>query len=141
MNNSELSLSLRINELFSDVENYILSNPDWIYYFAKPYACDEIYMLLREYPHDWQDKVGLNIINFNQTSVKVSINIADGTETGNIVNRVIFLASFEDGVKTNKDIFKKDYDKLMIKYLKDDISRLKDALHKKEIELSQLSAN
>lgn len=140
MTNKEEELITRGNELVSDITNYIVSIPNWIYYFLNPIAGgnDELFDCIKEHPDDWEDYIDFYIPNINGSIVQIKIHIDDYTDCGITLARYINLLNFEETVKKNKMLYDGKLDEIRRKNIEEDIIRLKDALNKKEEELRKL---
>lgn len=142
MTQKERDLVTRIGELMSDIENYIRSNPDWIYYFLNPLAGgnEELFDCIREHPDEWEDYIDFEIVNVSGPSMQIKIRIDDYTDCGLVFPRYIYLLNFEETVEKNKMLYDGKMDEIRKEGIKEDIARLKEALQKKEEELKKLES-
>lgn len=140
MTQEEKDLVLRINELKRDIEIYIDSNPDWIYYFLNPLAGgnEEIFDCIKEHPDDWKDYIDFEVPNINGSYTSIKIHIDDYTDCGITFGRYINLLNFKETVERNKMLYDGKLDEIRRKNIEADIINLKDALSKKEEELKRL---
>ena len=140
MTQEEKDLVSRINELERDIETYIESSPDWIYYFLNPSAgCnEEIFDCIKEHPDDWKDYIDFEISNISCSCIYIKIHIDDYTDCGITLGRYIYLINFKEIVERNKMLYDGKLDEIRRENIKADIINLKDALSKKEEELKKL---
>ena len=133
----------KIGNLISEIDKYIRSNKDWVFYFLNPLAGTDgankpLFDCMREHLEDWEEYIDFVIIDVNTTNVRISINIDDNSDFGIELKRYIFLPHFEESVLRNKKIYDGHYDEIRMKNLEDDINELKCILEKKEAELANL---
>lgn len=133
----------KIGNLISEIDKYIRSNEDWVFYFLNPLAGTDggnkpLFDCMKEHPEDWEDYINFVIIDINTTNIRISINIDDNSDFGIELKRYIFLPHFEESVLRNKKIYEGHYDEIRIKNLEDDINELKCILGKKKAELANL---
>ena len=133
----------KIGNLISEIDKYIRSNEDWVFYFLNPLAGTDgsnkpLFDCVEEHPEDWEDYIDFVIIDVNTTNIRISINIDDNSDFGIELKRYIFLPHFEESVSRNKKIYDGHYDEIKIKNLEDDINELKSILGKKKAELANL---
>ena len=133
----------KIGNLISEIDKYIRSNEDWVFYFLNPLAGTDgankpLFDCMKEHPEDWEEYIDFVIIDINTTNVRISINIDDNSDFGIELKRYIFLPHFEESVARNKKIYDGHYDEIKIKNLEDDINELKSILGKKKAELAKL---
>ena len=136
----EENLAKKIGDLINEVEEYIASNPDWVYYFLNP-LCDgneELFDCMREHPDDWEDYISFSIINMTSVSLSVAINIDDGSELGICLKRYIYLPNFSETVTRNKKLYEGKLISSQLSNLKEDIDRLKEILKEKEDKVKEL---
>lgn len=140
MTTEEEDLVSRINELERDIETYIDSNPDWIYYFLNPSAGgnEEIFDYIKEHPDDWKDYIDFEVSNISCSCIYIKIHIDDYTDCGITLGRYIYLINFKEAVERNKMLYDSKLDEIKRENIKADIMYLKDALLKKEEELKRL---
>lgn len=139
----KLTFVKKISNLISEIDKYIRTNKDWVFYFLNPLAGTDgankpLFDCMKEHPEDWEEYIDFVIININTTSIRISINIDDDSDFGITLKRYIFLPHFEESVLRNKKIYDGHYDEIKMKNLEDDINELKSILEKKEIELANL---
>lgn len=135
----------KIRNLISEIDTYIRSNKDWIFYFLNPLAGTDgankpLFDCMKEHPEDWEEYIDFSItdINSNSTNIRININIDDNSDFGIELKRYIFLPNFEESVSKNKKIYGGHYDEIKIKNLEDDINELKTLLKRKETELENI---
>ena len=140
MTNKERDLVAKIDIITCDIEDYIESNPDWIYYFLNPLAGgnEELFDCIREYPDNWEEYIDFEISNISGTFVQIKIHIDDNTDCGIVLGRYISLLNFEETVKRNKMLYDGKLNEIRKKNIEEDIVRLKVVLSKKEEELRKL---
>ena len=138
----ERDLITRSNGLISDITNYIYSIHDWIFYFLNPLAGgnDGLFDCIKEHLDDWECYVDFEICNISGSNVQIKIHIDDYTDCGITLIRFINLFNFEETVKRNKMLYDGETCELRKKSIKEDITRLKEALQKKEEELNKLNS-
>ena len=133
----------KIGNLISEIDKYIRTNKDWVFYFLNPLAGTDnankpLFDCMEEHPEDWEEYIDFVITDINTTNVRININIDDNSDFGIELKRYIFLPHFEESVLRNKKIYGGHYNEIRMKNLEDDINELKDILVKKEIELANL---
>lgn len=133
------SLLDRISNIFYDVDKYISSNPDWVYYFFNPYEGNiELTNYIVKNANNWKDNITFSIDGISGSCVNITINIDDGSEEGINLKRYIYLSIFEENINRNKKIYEGKYKEIKINNLNEDINRLKEILKEKENELKTL---
>ena len=133
----------KIRNLIFEIDKYIKSNEDWVFYFLNPLAGTDgankpLFDCMKEHPEDWEEYIDFSITDVNTSNIRISIHIDDNSDIGIELNRYIFLPNFEESVLRNRKIYDGHYDEIKIKNLEDDINELKSILEKKEIELANL---
>ncbi len=93
-------------KLLKEIEEYIKSVPNWIYYYLPPtLKLDSKNYPLKEYVldhlDDWMDNIELSVQSFNGVSVKVHINLPEEEESPTF-ERYLILTHFERDVEYNK---------------------------------------
>lgn len=136
----EENLTKKIADLFNEVEEYIASNPDWVYYFLNPLCGgnEELFECMKENPGDWGDYISFAVTNMNSGSVSIAINIDDGSELGICLIRYIYLQNFSETVNRNKKAYEGKLISSQLSSLKEDIDRLKEILKEKEDKVKEL---
>lgn len=140
MTNKEEELITRGSELISDITNYLVSIPNWIYYFLNPIAGgnEELFDCIEDHPDDWEDYIDFYISNINGSIVQIKIHINDYTDCGITLSRYINLFNFGETVEKNKMLYDGKLYEIRKQNIEEEIIRLKDALNKKEEELKNL---
>lgn len=133
----------KISNLISEIDKYIKSNKDWVFYFLNPLAGTDgankpLFDCMKEHPEDWEEYIDFSIIDINTSNIRINIHIDDNSDFGIELKRYIFIPHFEESVLRNRKIYDGHYDEIRIKNLEDDINELKSILEKKEIELANL---
>ena len=133
----------KIGNLISEIDKYIRTNKNWVFYFLNPLAGTDganrpLFDCMREHPEDWEEYIDFSIIGVNTTNIGISIHIDDNSDFGIELKRYIFLPHFEESVLRNRKIYGGHYDEIKMKNLEDDINELKSIIEKKEIELANL---
>lgn len=141
-----LAFDEKISNLLSEIDKYIRSNEDWVFYFLNPLAGTDggnkpLFDCMREHPEDWEYYIDFVITDISTSNVRIIINIDDNSDFGIELKRYIFLPHFEESVLRNKKIYDGHYDEIKMKNLEDDINELKSILEKKETELANLKEN
>ena len=138
----EKELDEKMIALFSEIEDYISSNPDWVYYFLNPLAGGnkELFDCMEEHPDNWDEYISFRIVSIATCDVAIVINILDETELGADLNRHIYLPVFSKTVERNKKLYDGKFNEIRIENIESDIVRLKNLLHEKEEELKTLKA-
>lgn len=136
----EENLTKKIGDLINEVEEYIASNPDWVYYFLNPLGSgnEEICKCMTEHPDDWEDYILFSVINMSSASLTIDINIDDGSELGICLKRYIYLPIFSETVNRNKKLYEGNLISSRLSNLKEDIDRLKEILKEKEDKVKEL---
>lgn len=140
MTQMEENLTKKIGDLFNEVEEYIASNPDWVYYFLDPLCGgnEELFECMKENPGDWGDYISFAVTNMNSGSVSIAINIDDGSELGICLIRYVYLPNFSETVNRNKKAYEGKLISSQLSNLKEDINRLKEILKEKEDKVKEL---
>ena len=140
MTQMEEKLAKKIGDLFNEVEEYIASNPDWVYYFLNPLCGgnEELFECMKENPGGWEDYISFTVTNMNSGSVSIAINIDDGSELGICLKRYIYLPNFSETVNRNKKLYEGNLISCQLSNLKEDIDRLKEILKEKEDKVKEL---
>ena len=132
----------KINDLTIEVENYIKSNKNWVFYFLNTLvdsgANEPIFKMVKEFPDEWEDYIDFSILHINKANIDIAIDVDDGSELGISLRRTIYLPTFEETVKRNIKIYDGKINELRIERLKEEINGIKNHLEKKEIELATL---
>ena len=136
----EENLAKKIGDLINEVETYIASNHDWVYYFLNPLCGgnEELFECMREHPDDWEDYISFSIINITSVSLSVAINIDDGSELGVSLKRYIYLLNFSETVNRNKKAYEGNLISSQLSSLKEAIGHLKEILKEKEDKVKEL---
>lgn len=128
--------------LLKEIEVYIKSVPNWIYYFLPPtLKTDSKNYPLKEYvlkhQDDWMDEFDISVINFNGESVKVELSLPPDEEAP-VFERYIILSHFESDVEFNKKAMDGQLNDYKIKELNEEISYHKEQLRLATLELNKL---
>lgn len=136
----EENLTKKIGDLINEVETYIASNPDWVYYFLNPLCGgnEELFECMKEHPGDWEDYISFSIINMSSASLSIDIHIDDGSELGTHLKRYVYLPNFSVTVNRNKRLYEGKLISSQLSNLKEDIDRLKEILKEKEDKVKEL---
>ena len=142
-------MNLRVQELIDksvnllkEIEVYIKSVPNWIYYFLPPtLKTDSKNYPLKEYvlehQDDWMDEIDISIISFNGASVKVELSLPPDEEAP-VFERYLILSHFESEVEFNKKAMDGQLNDYNIKELNEEISYHKEQLRLATLELNKL---
>ena len=142
-------MSLRVEELIDksvnilkEIEVYLKSVPNWIYYFLPPtLKTDSKNYPLKEYvlehQDDWMDEIDISVISFNGASVKVELNLPPDEEAP-VFERYLILSHFESEVEFNKKAMDGQLSDYKIKKLNEEISYHKEQLRLATLELNKL---
>ena len=142
-------MNLRVEELIDksvnllkEIEVYIKSVPNWIYYFLPPtLKTDSKNYPLKEYvlehQDDWMNEIDISVISFNGVSIKVELNLPPDEETP-VFERSLILSHFESGVEFNKKAMDGQFNDYKIKELNEEISYHKEQLRLATLELNKL---
>lgn len=142
-------MNLRVEELIDksvsllkEIEVYIKSVPNWIYYFLPPtLKTDSKNYPLKEYvlehQDDWMDKIDISVISFNGASVKVELSLPPDEESP-VFERYLILSRFESEVEFNKKTMDGQLSDYKIKKLNEEISYHKEQLRLATLELNKL---
>lgn len=142
MTNKELNLINKCTEINKEIEEYIASNNDWVYYFLNPFAGgnEELFSVVKENPDNWDEYVDFTIINVTSTGIAhISINIDDNSELGISMRRYITLSNFNDTVAKNKKLYEGKLNDIRKNNLEEEIKYYEELLAKKKEELKQYS--
>lgn len=143
-------MNLRVEELIDksvnllkEIEVYIKSVPNWIYYFLPPtLKTDSKNYPLKEYvlehQDDWMDNIDISVISFNGASVKVELSLPPDEESPVFFERYLILSHFESEVEFNKKTMDGQLSDYKIKKLNDEISYYKEQLRLATLELNKL---
>ena len=129
-------------KLLKEIETYIKSVPNWIYYYLPPtLKSDSKNYPLKEYVldhlDDWMDNIELSVQSFNGVSVKVHINLPEEEESPTF-ERYLILTHFERDVEYNKMAMDGQLNDYKIKELNKEISYHKEQLRFATLELNKL---
>lgn len=142
-------MNLRVEELIDksvnllkEIEVYIKSMPNWIYYFLPPtLKTDSKNYPLKEYvlehQDDWMDNIDISVISFNGASVKVELSLPPDEESP-VFERCLILSQFESEVEFNKKTMDGQLSDYKIKKLNEEISYHKEQLRLATLELNKL---
>ena len=142
-------MNLRVEELIDksvnllkEIEVYIKSVPNWIYYFLPPtLKTDSKNYPLKEYvlehQDDWMDEIDISVISFNGVSIKVELNLPPDEETP-VFERYLILSQFESEAEFNKKTMDGQLNDYTIKELNEEISYHKEQLRLATLELNKL---
>ena len=142
-------MSLRVQELIDksvnllkEIEVYIKSVPNWIYYFLPPtLKTDSKNYPLKEYvlehQDDWMDNIDISVISFNGASVKVELSLPPDEESP-VFERYLILSQFESEAEFNKKTMDGQLNDYTIKELNEEISYHKEQLRLATLELNKL---
>lgn len=142
-------MNLRVEELIDksvnllkEIEVYIKSVPNWIYYFLPPtLKTDSKNYPLKEYvlehQDDWMDNIDISVISFNGASVKVELSLPPDEESP-VFERCLILSRFESEVEFNKKTMDGQLSDYKIKKLNEEISYHKEQLRLATLELNKL---
>lgn len=128
--------------LLKEIEVYIKSVPNWIYYFLPPtLKTDSKNYPLKEYvlehQDDWMDNIDISVISFNGASVKVELSLPPDEESP-VFERCLILSHFESEVELNKKTMDGQLSDYKIKKLNEEISYHKEQLRLATLELNKL---
>lgn len=128
--------------LLKEIEVYIKSVPNWIYYFLPPtLKTDSKNYPLKEYvlehQDDWMDNIDISVISFNGASVKVELSLPPDEESP-VFERYLILSHFESEVEFNKKTMDGQLSDYKIKKLNEEISYHKEQLRLATLELNKL---
>ena len=142
-------MNLRVKELIDknvnllkEIEVYIKSVPNWIYYFLPPtLKTDSKNYPLKEYvlehQDDWMDNIDISVISFSEVSVKVELNLPPDEESP-VFERYLILSQFESEAEFNKKTMDGQLNDYTIKELNEEISYHKEQLRLATLELNKL---
>ena len=142
-------MNLRVQELIDksvnllkEIEVYIKSVPNWIYYFLPPtLKTDSKNYPLKEYvlehQDDWMNEIDISVISFNGVSIKVELNLPPDEETP-VFERYLILSHFESEVEFNKKAMDGQLNDYTIKELNEEMSYHKEQLRLATLELNKL---
>lgn len=142
-------MNLRVQELIDksvnllkEIEVYIKSVPNWIYYFLPPtLKTDSKNYPLKEYvlehQDDWMDNIDISVISFNGASVKIELSLPPDEEAP-VFERCLILSRFESEVEFNKKAMDGQLNDYNIKELNEEISYHKEQLRLATLELNKL---
>lgn len=143
-------MNLRVEELIDksvnllkEIEVYIKSVPNWIYYFLPPtLKTDSKNYPLKEYvlehQDDWMNNIDISVISFSEVSVKVELSLPPDEESPVFFERYLILSHFESEVEFNKKTMDGQLSDYKIKKLNDEISYYKEQLRLATLELNKL---
>lgn len=127
-------------KLLKEIEAYIKSVPNWIYYYLPPtLKSDSKNYPLKEYvldhQDDWMDNIDISVISFNGVSVKIELSLPPDEEAP-VFERYLILTHFESDVEYNKKAMDGQLNDYKIKELNKEI-----AYHKEQLRLATLELN
>ena len=142
-------MNLRVEELIDksvnllkEIEVYIKSVPNWIYYFLPPtLKTDSKNYPLKEYvlehQDDWMDNIDISVISFNGASVKIELSLPPDEEVP-VFERYLILSQSESEAEFNKKTMDGQLNDYTIKELNEEISYHKEQLRLATLELNKL---
>lgn len=142
-------MNLRVEELIDksvnllkEIEVYIKSVPNWIYYFLPPTLKTDsknypLKKYVLEHQDDWMDNIDISVISFNGASVKVELSLPPDEEAP-VFERYLILSHFESEVEFNKKAMDGQLNDYTIKELNEEISYHKEQLRLATLELNKL---
>ena len=142
-------MSLRVEELIDksvnllkEIEVYIKSVPNWIYYFLPPTLKTDsknypLKKYVLEHQDDWMDNIDISVISFSEVSVKVELNLPPDEEAP-VFERYLILSHFESEVEFNTKAMDGQSNDYTIKELNEEISYHKEQLGLATLELNKL---
>lgn len=135
----EDELTDRSYKLIRNIEEYILSNEDWPYYYLSTdmNVNTALLELIKDHPRDYEDYINFKVNSVHRGSVSVIITLDDDNNT--TMNRWLNLATFEEAVERNKKLVEGRVKELQIEELKAEIKYHQEEMAKKEKYLKELS--
>ena len=142
-------MNLRVQELIDksvnllkEIEVYIKSVPNWIYYFLPPTLKTDsknypLKKYVLEHQDDWMDNIDISVISFSEVSVKVELNLPPDEEAP-VFERYLILSHFESEVEFNKKAMDGQLNDYTIKELNEEMSYHKEQLRLATLELNKL---
>ena len=142
-------MNLRVQELIDksvnllkEIEVYIKSVPNWIYYFLPPTLKTDsknypLKKYVLEHQDDWMDNIDISVISFSEVSVKVELNLPPDEEAP-VFERYLILSHFESEVEFNKKATDGQLNYYKIKELDEEISYHEEQLRLATLELNKL---
>ena len=142
-------MNLRVEELIDksvnllkEIEVYIKSVPNWIYYFLPPTLKTDsknypLKKYVLEHQDDWMDNIDISVISFSEVSVKVELNLPPDEEAP-VFERYLILSHFESEVEFNKKATDGQLNDYNIKELNEEISYHEEQLRLATLELNKL---
>ena len=126
--------------LLKEIETYIKSVPNWIYYYLPPtLKSNSSHYPLKEYvlehQDDWMDNIDISVNCFNGVSVKVELRLPPDEEYP-VFEGYLILSHFESDVEYNKKAMDGQFNDYKIKELNEEI-----AYHKEQLRLATLELN
>lgn len=143
-----VDLIKKSEELNRDVKEYILANPDWLYYFipsdahfdTKAKEKGKIFKdFILEYPDSWQERVDLKVSWYNGVTARVYITLDGDEECPPSYERVIVLDNLRYNADYNKKAMLGQINEARINDLKEVISYYEGELQKAKEELEELT--
>ena len=143
-------MNLRVEELIDksvnllkEIEVYIKSVPNWIYYFLPPTLKTDsknypLKKYVLEHQDDWMDNIDISVISFSEVSVKVELSLPPDEESPVFFERYLILSHFESEVEFNKKTMDGQLSDYKIKKLNEEISYHKEQLRLATLELNKL---
>lgn len=127
--------------LIQSVEDYILGNPDWLYYFVNPKLKAlsspnaPLYKIIKEHPDCWEEYVDLRVTAIAPSFVEVLL-LGDDINLKRYVN----IEHFAESAAHIKSLYEKDGDftNSVAKSIKDEIAAHKIAIRALEQKLQKL---
>lgn len=143
-----VDLIKKSEELNRNVKEYILANPDWLYYFipndahfdSKAKEKGKVFKeFILEYPDEWRDRIDLEVSWYNGVTAKVYITLDGDEECPPCYDRCIVLNNLHYNAKYNKMAMEGQLNEARINDLKDVISYHEEELQKAKEELEELT--
>ena len=137
----------RTEEILKDIKEYILANPDWIFYFIPTSSNPKVNEMgeafkefILEHPNDWEEWVDLEVTGFNGVTAKVYVTLDDESDFPPKYEKYILLTTLYQNAEFNKKAMMGEFNEIRIKELNNVISYHEEELKKAKEELEKIQS-
>ena len=125
----------KISSIKDEIYNYIINTEHWLIYWINASVVQEF---ISAYPEDYEDRVSLSILEYNEVTVTVSIRFDEHPSAVKGIRRYIGLAAFRDIVKANWEEWGSNLNKSLVETKEEELEYYKDKVAEIEEELKKL---
>ncbi len=125
----------KISSIKDEIYNYIINTEHWLIYWIN---ADVVQEFIGAYPEDYEDRVSLSILEFNEISVTIAIHFVEHPSAVKSIRRYIGLATFRDEVKANWEEWGSHLNKSLAETKEEELEYYKGKVAEIEEELKKL---